>query len=171
MNARSESVRIILAAASMLAGGAALAEVPRYDFRQPLRDGAILVGMECNHKNEVLEIGIYPAGNPPAKRMDLWKTSDLVSYDAKTFMVSGIRHVERTCTFRHDRYQVRFDGLPGAANAMWMCGAVVTATARVWKNGRLVYEQELARCGAEDSVRIARFGRGSDVPELVKDAQ
>jgi hypothetical protein len=157
-----------LAGACILAAGAGRAEVPRYDFRQPVRDGVILVGMACEHKDGVLEIGIFTAGNPPVKRMDLWKTSDLVTYDPATYMVSDIRYVERRCTLGQDRYRVRLEGLPGATNAMWLCGAVVTATATVWKNGRLVYEQKLARCGVDDSVRIARFVHGSDVPELVR---
>jgi hypothetical protein len=56
-------------------------------------------------------------------------------------------------------------------NGMWMCGAVVTANASVWKDGRLIYEQELSRCGVDDSVRLARFVPGSDVPTVVKNAQ
>jgi hypothetical protein len=168
---RSQAVRAILAEVCILATRVSLAEVPLYDFKQPVRDGVILVGMECNHKGEALELGIFEAGNPPTKRMDLWRTSDLATYDAKTFMVSSIRHVERSCTLGNDRYQVRFEGLPGALNAMWMCGAVVTAKASVWKNGRLIYEQELSRCGVDDSVRIARFVPGTDIPVLVKNAQ
>lgn len=168
---RSQTIRTILAGVCILASGVSLAGVPLYDFKQPVRDGVILVGMECNHKSEALELGIFEAGNPPAKRMDLWKTSDLVTYDAKTYMVSSIRHVERSCTIGNDRYQVRFEGLPGAMNAMWMCGAVVTAKASVWKNGRLIYEQELSRCGVDDSVRLARFVPGTDIPMLVKNVQ
>ena len=169
MKSRSQTVRAVVAGVCISASNISFADVPLYDFRQPVRDGVILVGMECNHKSQSLEIGIFDAGNPPAKRMDLWRTSDLVTYDAKTYMVTSIRHLERSCATGSDRYQVRFEGLPGAMNAMWMCGAVVTAKASVWKNGRLIYEQELSRCGADGSVRLARFVLGSDVPTLVKD--
>lgn len=134
-----------------------------------MRDGVILIGMECNHKSRSLEIGFFDAGNPPTKRMDLWRTSNLVTYDAKTYSVTSIRHLERSCAIGSDHYQVRFEGLPGALNAIWMRGAVVTAKASVWKNGRLIYEQELSRRGVDDSVRLARFVVGTGIPTLVKD--
>lgn len=165
------TVQTVFAAACLLGANASFAEVPLYDFRQPVRDGVILVGMECNHKSQSLEFGIYFAGKPPTKRMDLWKTSDLVEHDAQTWMVSAIRHVERTCKIGTDRYRVRFDGLPGAANAMWMCGAASTAKATVWRNSELVFEQELARCGVDNAVRLVRFGPGSNTPTLIRDEQ
>lgn len=160
---------IVLTGMGLLSSVPSLAEVPLYDFRQPVRDGVILVGMECNHREKALEFGIFYAGDPPTKRMDLWKTSGLVSYDLATNMVEHIGQIERACTIGKDHYRVRFKGLPGALNAMWMCGAVVTATASVWNNGRLIYEQDLSRCGAEDGVRRARFVPGSNVPTVVKD--
>lgn len=166
---RSRTIRALSAGVCILAAGSGRAGVPLYDFKQPVRDGVILVGMECNHKSLSLELGIFDAGNPPTKRMDLWRTADLLTYDARTYMVTSIRHVERSCAIGNDRYQVRLEGLPGAMNAMWMCGAVVTAKASVWKNGRLIYEQELSRCGVDDSVRLARFVPASDIPTLVKD--
>src|SRR6478672_2388537 len=118
MKSRFETSRAILTGVCILASNASFADVPLYDFRQPIRDGVILVGMECNHKSQSLEIGIFDAGNPPTKRMDLWRTSDLVTYDAKTYMVASIRHLERSCAIGSNRYQVRFEGLPGAMNAM-----------------------------------------------------
>lgn len=171
MKSPSKPIRAVLTGVCILASNTSLADVPIYDFRKPVRDGVILVGMECNHKSQSLEIGIFYAGNPPTKRMDLWKTSDLVSYDEKTYMVTSIRHVERRCTIGGDRYKVRLDGLPGAMNAMWMCGAGVTAKASVWKNSRLILQQELLRCGVDDGVRLVRFVPGTDVPTLVKEKQ
>jgi hypothetical protein len=171
MKSPSQHIRAVLTGVCVLASDASLADVPLYDFRAPVKNGITLVGIECNHKSQSLEIGIFYAGNPPTKRMHLWNTSDLVSYDAKTFMVTSIRHVERSCTIGGDRYQVRLDGLPGAMNAMWMCGAAVTAKANVWKNGRLILEQELSKCGVDDSVRLVRFVHGTDLPTLVKDEQ
>lgn len=169
MESLTQPIRAVLAGVCIAVSDASHADVPLYDFRQPVRDGVVLVGMECNHKSQSLEIGIFYASNPPTKRMDLWNTSDLVSYDAKTYMVTSIRHVKRGCAIGSDRYQVRIDGLPGAMNAMWMCGAVVTARASVWKNGRLIFEQDLSRCGADESVRLVRFVPGTDIPTLVKD--
>lgn len=169
MKFRYQIVQVILAATSAWAADVIAAEISLYDFKEPVRDGMVLVGMECNHKTQTLEIGIFDSGNPPNKRMDLWKTSDLVSYDPKTSMVTSIRHLYRNCTIGNDRYKVRFDGLPGAMNAMWTCGAIVTAKAKVWKNDRLIYEQGFSRCGADESVRLARFDLGTDIPTQVKD--
>jgi hypothetical protein len=168
---RSHLLYVVFTGIYILASTPSFAGVPLYDFKQPVRDGVILVGMECNHKGQSLEFGIFEGGHPPAKRMDLWRTSDLVTYDPDTNMVSSIQQVDRSCTIGNDHYQVRFRGLPGAANAMWMCGAVITAKASVWKNGRLIYEQELLRCGVDDSVRLVRFVPNTDVPSLVKDGQ
>jgi hypothetical protein len=168
-SSRSQPVRAVVAGLCILVSHACLAEVPLYDFRQPVRDGVMLVGVECNHKSQSLEIGIFYSGNPPTKRMDLWKTSDLVSYDPQTYFVASIRHVERSCAIGDDRYQVRLEGLPGATNAMWMCGAIVTAKASVWKNGHLIYEQGLSQCGVDNSVRIARFVPGTNVPTVVRE--
>jgi len=169
MKSKYQIFSAILSVSCIWAADAHSAELPLYDFNQPVRDGVILVGMECNHKKQSLEIGIYDSGNPPTKRMDLWKTSDLVIYDAKTSMVSSIRQLHRNCSIGNDHYQVRFDGLPGAMNAMSPCGAIVTAKAKVWKNGRLIYEQALSKCGADDSVRVARFDLGEDIPIQLKD--
>lgn len=168
---RSHLLYVVFTGTCILASTPGHAGVPRYDFKQPVRDGVILVGMECNHKSQSLEFGIFESAYPPAKRMDLWRTSDLVTYDLDTNIVSSILQVERSCAIGNDHYQVRFRGLPGAANAMWMCGAVVTAKASVWKNGRRIYEQELLRCGVDDSVRLVKFVPGTDVPRLVKDGQ
>lgn len=166
-----QTVRAVLVSVCILVSGTGTAGVPLYDFRQAVRDGVILVGMECNRKTESLELGIFESRYPPTKRMDLWKTSDLVTYDAETNMVSSVLHVERNCTIGKDRYRVRLAGLPGAPNAMWACGAIVTAKASVWKNGRLIYDQKLLSCGVDGAVRLVRFVSGTDVPTLVKDGQ
>lgn len=164
-------IHAVLASACILAASTSTAEVTEYDFKQPIRDGIILVGMECNRNTQSLELGIFEGGYPPIKRMDLWKTSDLVTYDAKTNMVSGIQYVERRCTIGKDRYRVRFAGLPGAPNAMWQCGAIITAKASVWKNGRLIYEQPLLPCGVDGAVRLARFVSGTDIPTVIRERQ
>lgn len=141
-------------------------DIPLYDFRTPMQDGVILVGMECHKKNGTLELGLFYANRPPGKRMDLWRTHDLVRYDPTSMMVAEVLHLERQCVIGADRYRVRFTGLPGAANANSMCGAVVTAAAQVWKNGRLVFDKELDRCDGGNRIRTARFRRGVDVPDI-----
>jgi hypothetical protein len=169
MKTRPQNIRAALGAACILVANAGHAGVPLYDFAHRTRDDIILVGMECNHKSKSLQIGIFGGDNPPTEHMALWKTSDLVTYDVQTNMVSTIKHVERNCTLGNARYDVRIEGLPGAMNAMWMCGAVITAKVNVLKNGQLIYEQELSRCNVERSVRLARFSPASDMPTLIRE--
>ena len=164
-------IRAGLASACIFPSGFSIAGVAMYDFKQPIRDGIILVGMECNRKSQSLEIGIFEGGYPPNKRMDLWKTSDLVTYDTETNMVSSIQHVQRNCIIGKDHYRIRFAGLPGATNAMWQCGAIITAKASVWKNDHLIFEQPLLPCGIDGAVRLAKFVSGTDIPTLVKERQ
>lgn len=140
-------------------------EIPQYDFRKPFRDGVIAVGMECHKKNRTFEIGLFYPNKPPSKRMDLWLTRDLVRYD-DTMMVAEVLELERRCTIGDDRYRVRFRGVPGATNGNWMCGAVVTAAAKVWKNGRLIFDEELDRCTGGNAIRTVRFSHVSDEPEI-----
>jgi hypothetical protein len=166
---RARIIHVALASACTVAAGTSTAEVIEYDFRQPIRDGVILVGMECNRNSQSLEFGIFEGAYPPTKRMDLWNTSDLVTYDAQTNMVSSIRYVERRCNIGKDRYRLRFAGLPGAPNAMSICGAIITATASVWKNGKLIYEQRLLPCGVEGAIRLARFVSGGDIPTVLRE--
>jgi hypothetical protein len=145
------------------------AEVPAYDFRQPLRDGVAVVGMECHKKNGTLEVGIYYGSDGPLKRMDLWKASDLVEVDPKSFDVQATRQVERSCTLGADHYRVRFVGLPGAANAMWMCGAAMSATVTIWKNGRQVFKDNLDKaCGEEPGIRSVLLRSSADRPEITR---
>jgi hypothetical protein len=160
---RLRPVHLCLFLAARVCGAA---EIPEYDFRKPLRDGVIAVGMECHKKNRTLELGLFYPNKPPSKRMDLWLTRDLVHYDPDSLMVTEVLELERQCTIGDDRYRVRLRGLPGAANANWICGAVVTAEAQVWKNDRLIFDEELDRCSGGKAIRIVRFSHGSDEPEI-----
>jgi hypothetical protein len=139
-------------------------EVPTYDYRQPMRDGVILVGMECHKKNHTLEIGIFYPSAPPGKPMDLWRTDQLVTFDKKTSFVDHENEVQKSCVLDAHRYQVRFRGIAGAANAMWMCGASQSARATVWRDGRMIFDDDLERCGTEEGIRKVRFSADSDQP-------
>jgi len=157
------------AAAAAVAVAVAVAEIPLHDFRQPLRKGQAVVGMECHKKNGTLEVGAYYPTDGPLRRMDLWQVSDLVEIDAKTFNVAQVRRVERSCVIGNDRYRVQFEGLPGAANAMWQCGALMTATVTVWQNDRQVLQEALDDnpCRHVAGIRRAVF-RGGAAPDITR---
>jgi hypothetical protein len=159
---------IVLAALCALAP-LARAEVPEYDFRKPAHDGVVVVGMECHKKNGTLEVGIYAPSAGPLRRMDLWRVDDLIEVDPKTFFVLHTRRVERSCTLGADRYRVRFEGLPGAANAMWLCGAAMSASVTVWKNEREVLKEDFDNeCRPDHGIRSAIFRGGSDTPAITR---
>jgi hypothetical protein len=145
------------------------AEAPSFDFRQARHGGMLVVGMECHKKNGTLEVGIYYPGEP-LRRMDLWLTDKLVEVDPKSNYVLGTRQVERSCAIGADRYRVRFEGLPGAANVMWQCGALISATVTVWKNGRQVLQTPFDDnpCRGTRGIRTAVFRSGSDTPEITR---
>lgn len=91
------------------------------------------------------------------------------SMDGETFQVQGVRQVERNCEIGTDRYRVRFVGLPGAANANWLCGALMSASVTVWKNGRQVLDRDFddnpCRPHIEGIQRVV-FRRGQPLPEI-----
>jgi len=161
-------MKSMLACAALLSlplSGAA--EVPVYDYRQPLHNEAV-VGIECHQKRETLEVGIYKPADGPLKRMDLWRVDDLIRMDGQTFQVEGVRRVERNCVIGTDRYRVRFVGLPGAANANWLCGALMSASVTVWKNGRQVLDEVFDDnpCRHTEGIQRAVFRRGQATPEI-----
>jgi hypothetical protein len=144
------------------------AEVPVYDYRQPLHNGAV-VGIECYKTKGRLEVGIYTQADGQLKRMDLWRVEDLILLDGETFQVRGVRQVERNCEIGKDRYRVRFVGLPGAMNANWQCGALMSASVTVWKNGRRVLDRDFDDnpCRPHiEGIQRAIFRRGQPVPEI-----
>ncbi|NVD97413.1 hypothetical protein [Massilia sp. BJB1822] len=143
-----------------------LAGVPNYDFRQPQKDGVVLVGMECHHKNLTLELGVFYPNDPPTKRMDLWKTDDLVKFNPETSMVQEILSVEKRCTLATDRYKVQLKGVPGAANAMSRCGASTGVHASVWKNDQIIFDEDLERCSRDSNIKKLLFKQGADLPAI-----
>jgi hypothetical protein len=153
---------IVLCLASSLCS----AEVPTYNAQQPQRDGVVLVGMECHHLNLTLAIGLFFPANPPTKRMDLWNISDLVKFNPTMYNLEKVETVERRCNIGGNHYKIQFEGIPGASNAMWMCGAATGVHASVWRNDKLVFDEDLNKCSREDYIEQVRFKDGVDAPEV-----
>ncbi|MYN29352.1 hypothetical protein [Duganella levis] len=142
------------------------AEVPTYDLHQTQRDGVVLVGMECHHRNLTWEIGLFFPANPPTKRMDLWNIADLVKFNPTTYNLEKVETVERRCNVGGNHYKIQFEGIPGASNAMWMCGASNGVHASVWRNDKLVFDEDLNKCSRDDYIQQVRFKDGVDAPEV-----
>jgi hypothetical protein len=159
---------VLVAAVSLVAAVQSKAIVPQYDYRQPMADGVALVGMDCQRKKRKLELRFFYPDQPPRYHMDLWKTSDLVKFDPVTMFLTDVYEVERQCHLGKDKYRVRFRGVPGASNAQWQCGASSGAHATVWKNGRVVFDDELAVCQEDSYIRKVVFSSGTDMPVITQ---
>lgn len=155
---------VLVVAVSLVAAVQSKAVVPQYDYRQPMADGVSLVGMDCQRKQRRLELGFFYPDKPPRRPMDLWKTSDLVKFDTTTWFLTDVYEVERHCVIGKDRYVVRFRGVPGASNAQWQCGGTSGAHATVFKNGRVVFDDEMAVCQDDSYIRKVEFKPGTDMP-------
>lgn len=159
-------MRTLFVTLALLAAARSAAAVPRFDYRQPMPDGTALVGVECQYKQHTLQLNYFYPDKPPARRMDLWRTSDLVRFDPKTFFLQEVLKVERQCTVGKDHYKVRFTGVPGANNATWLCGASTGARATVWKNGKQVFDEDMAVCQQEGYMKTIRFMRDAEEPAV-----
>lgn len=159
-------IRIFSLLLFLISASLCFAEVAPYDIRQPQHDGVILVGIECHHRNHILELGLFFPSNPPTKRMDLWNLSDLVRFNPKTYDLEKTEIVERRCKIKDSQYKVRFEGVPGASNAMSMCGAGTGVHATVWKNEKIVFDDDLYICHRDEYIGIVRFKDDIDAPEV-----
>lgn len=157
---------VLVAAVSLVAAVQSKAIVPQYDYRQPMADGVALVGLDCQRKQRRLELAFFYPDQPPRRPMVLWRTSDLVKFDPVTLFLTDVYEVERKCVLGKDKYIVRFRGVPGASNAQWQCGSSSGAHATVWKNGRLVFDDEMAVCQDDSYIRRMVFKSGTDMPVI-----
>lgn len=163
-------MRAILLCGLFAAAHTCLAAEPRLrDFREPLGNGAILVGMHCDAVAGKLELAYFYPASPPGRAMDLWRTSDLVSVDSEHMMVVETHALERSCKLGANEYRVRFEGVPGNIHLNGLCGAVTFANAKVWKNGRQVFDQDFEQCEGNEAVRSVTFANGADIPDVRKD--
>ena len=149
-----------------ICSAAVAGEVPTVDYRAPVKDGDTLVGIECHKRNNTLEVVAINPGHSPGRRMDLWHTWDLLVYEQKTSMLLKTLAVQRTCKLGEDTFKVRLEGVAGNANAQGQCGAFSTAHATVWRNGRKVYDADLAECWGEKNIATLRFVPGADAPKV-----
>jgi hypothetical protein len=154
-------MRPLFASLFLVAASTQAADIPLHDFRSPMRDGMSVVGIDCDRGAGALEVRLFHPGSPPSKAMDLWRTVSLVTLDKTSFNYTAQHHVERRCMLGRDRYRVRLTGVPGALNAQWQCGALVHVQTKVWKNGRMVFDQQFGDCSWEPGKTGVRFVAGA----------
>lgn len=152
---------------SITISSAAMArEVPTVDYRASVKDGESLVGIECHKRNKTLEVVAINPGHSPGRRMDVWQARDLLVFDQKTSMLLKTLAVQRSCKLGDDTFDVRLEGVAGNSNAQAKCGAFATAHATVRRNGRKVYDADLAECWGEKNIAALRFVPGADAPTV-----
>jgi hypothetical protein len=137
------------------------AEVLPYDGKKPLNHG-ILVGVECNQKNLSLVLSMSAVNAPrPSSGTEFWNAEDLVRFNGKTFMLEEVFKVERQCKLGSESYLVQLEGVPGANNAMQLCGAGTGVHAKVWLNDKLQFDEDLHRCSPPVTISRVVFGWGA----------
>ena len=146
-------------------------EVPTVDYRKPVKDSDVLVGIECHKRNKTLEVVALNSDHTPGRRMDVWQMWDLLVHDQKTSMLLKTLAVQRTCKLGDDTFKVRLEGVAGNTNAQGQCGAFATAHATVWRNGRKVYDADLADCMSEKNIATVRFVPGADAPKVTMEGK
>lgn len=89
-----------------------------------------------------------------------------MKFDPATYFLQTVETVARKCNIGSDHYKILFSGLPGANNAMWMCGAVTGVHVSVWKDGAMIFDEDIYRCNRDDYISQVRFRHGVTAPEV-----
>lgn len=51
---------------------------------------------------------------------------------------------------------------------MWMCGAATSVHAIVWRDEKIVFDEDLDKCNSDEYIRQVRFKNGIDIPEVIR---
>ena len=152
-------------AALVLIHGASLSgEIRQYQRGSPGSDDQLLVGVECNKSRHYLRIGLFDAHAVPDRRMNLWDTFDLKKNDANGDAVAKVLSVERRCDLGRQHYRIRITGAPGNWALNGPCGALTYARAKVWKNGAVIFDDDLSSCKDDHMLKLLTFFPDGDVP-------
>lgn len=139
-------------------------EVKQYIRDSPKSDDQLIVGLECNRNNNSLQLGFFDAYHLPEKRMDLWDTFSLKKNNADGDKVVKVLSVVRICNLGGHRYQIKITGAPANWNLNGECGSLTYATAKVWKNGKLIFDEAISECDDRHQLRSITFSPENDAP-------
>jgi hypothetical protein len=159
MRKSSAAIALILVHCLCSAG-----EVRQYDRNSPKSDDRFIVGVECNKVSKQLQVGFFDAHNLPGKRMDLWDTFDLKKNNANGDAVEKVLSVERRCNLGSHRYQLRITGAPANWNLNGTCGSLTYAKAKVWKDGALIFNDDISSCQDARVLKLITFFPDTDRP-------
>jgi hypothetical protein len=139
-------------------------EVQQYKRSSSKSDDQFIVGLECNRHSNSLQLGFFYAYNLPEKRMDLWDTFFLKKNNENGDLVVKVLSVTRSCHLGGHGYKIKITGAPGNWNLNGDCGGVTYAAAKIWKNGKLIFDEALSTCSNEPPLRSITFFAGNDTP-------
>lgn len=143
-------------------------EIRRYDKNGPKSDDQFIVGVECSKAGNYLQIGFFDAYNVPEKRMDLWDTFDLKKNNANGDGVEKALSVERRCSLGAHHYKLRITGAPANWNLNGACGSITYAKAKVWKDGALIFDEDISSCRDDRALKLMTFFPEADKPVCKK---
>ncbi|CAH0262437.1 hypothetical protein SRABI118_03258 [Massilia sp. Bi118] len=113
-----------LAALALACHPGRAAEPRQYDRQSPKSYDQFIVGIECNTREQHLEIGLFDSDNIPDKRMDLWDTWDLKKNKPGGDAVDKVLTVARGCTLGGHRYRIELTGQPANWNMNGPAGSL-----------------------------------------------
>jgi hypothetical protein len=137
-------------------------DIKPYQRGSPGSDDQLLVGVECNRSANVLRIGLFDAHHVPDQPMDMWDTFDLKKNNANGDAVAKVLSVERRCDVGRHRYRIRITGTPGNWSLNGQCGGLTYARAKVWKNGAVIFDEDLSSCKDGHALKLVTFSPDSD---------
>jgi hypothetical protein len=88
-------------------------EAPQYDRSTGPTDDTNVIGIWCDEKSKILEIGYFSAYNLPTQQMDLWDTFDLKENKKDSYYVESVHEIVRTCNIDNNQYIVKIRPVPG----------------------------------------------------------
>jgi hypothetical protein len=155
----------IIVSLSLFIGSESFAgEVVQYNRESQKSDGTLIVGLECNKRNNILQLGFFDAYNVPKKNMDLWDTFDLKKNNASGDAVVRVLSVVRGCKLGGVRYRIKITGEPANWNLNGECGSLTFATAKVWRDERLIFDEAVSDCVSWPRLRTITFSPINEAP-------
>lgn len=145
-------------------------ELRQYDRNSPKHDDTRIVGIECNKKNNILQLGFFDAYNVPSKRMDLWDTFELKKNNSAGDAVEKVLSVVRHCRLGKYDYEIKITGVPGNWNLNGGCGGDTYPGAKIWKNGTLIFDENISDCKNVQVLTTITFSSKVDTPVRKKGA-
>ncbi len=143
-------------------------DAPQYDRSRGASDDLNVIGVTCNEKTKVLEIGYFTAYNLPAEPMDLWDTFDLKRNKKNSDYVESVHEIVRACKIEEDQYIVEIRPVPGNWNLNGRCGARTYGGATIMKNGVLIFDANFEECESKEIISKVRISTGQEDPVVTK---